>query len=262
MRLGRRDGTFPAGGVTPGNQGRFDGFDVLSEVRRWDLATAGVVLARISPDRELRFFTKDEEPTARALFDLLLGQHEEPKVPVTEMVDVRLQAGETDGWRYEDMPEDGDAWHQSLRALDEEAQRRFDHRFHELDVDDQGGLVQEVQDANEWNGFNAKHLWSLWTRYACAAFYSHPWAWNEIGFGGPAYPRGYKNMGVDAREEWETQERDARDPVPWASKVEQAMKEHAARVSQQAADGSDDETLIGSPSTLIGSEGNGSGKDR
>ncbi|HET6917740.1 MAG TPA: gluconate 2-dehydrogenase subunit 3 family protein [Acidimicrobiales bacterium] len=262
MRLGRRDGTFPAGGVTPGNQGRFDGFDVLSEVRRWDLATAGVVLARISPDRELRFFTKDEEPTARALFDLLLGQHDEPKVPVTEMVDVRLKAGETDGWRYEDMPEDGDAWHQSLGALDKESLERFGRRFHELDVDDQGGLVQEVQDAKEWNEFNAKHLWSLWTRYACAAFYSHPWAWNEIGFGGPAYPRGYKNIGVEAREEWETQERDAMDPVPWASKVERAKKEHAARVSESTPGGSGDETLIGSSGTIIGSDGNGSGKDR
>ena len=27
------------------------------------------------------------------------------------------------------------------------------------------------------------------------AFYSHPWAWNEIGFGGPAYPRGYMRLG-------------------------------------------------------------------
>ena len=48
-----------------------------------------------------------------------------------------------------------------------------------------------------------KHVWSLWTRYACTAFYSHPWAWNEIGFAGPAYPRGYKNTGIDARERFE-----------------------------------------------------------
>ncbi len=27
------------------------------------------------------------------------------------------------------------------------------------------------------------------------AFYSHPWAWNEIGFGGPAYPQGYMRLG-------------------------------------------------------------------
>ena len=33
-------------------------------------------------------------------------------------------------------------------------------------------------------------------RSMLAAFYSHPWAWNEIGFGGPAYPRGYARLGV------------------------------------------------------------------
>jgi hypothetical protein len=57
-------------------------------------------------------------------------------------------------------------------------------------------------------------VWSLWTRYACTAFYSHPAAWNEIGFAGPAYPRGYKNTGVDRREPFEV--RDAQpgdDPV-------------------------------------------------
>ena len=51
-------------------------------------------------------------------------------------------------------------------------------------------------------------------RYACTAFYSHPWAWNEIGFGGPAYPRGYKNIGLDRREPWEGPEVGAHDPKP------------------------------------------------
>ncbi|MDM4723605.1 hypothetical protein QTQ03_30055 [Micromonospora sp. WMMA1363] len=44
---------------------------------------------------------------------------------------------------------------------------------------------------------------SLWTRYACTAFYAHPDAWSEMGFPGPAYPRGYKNTGVDRREPFE-----------------------------------------------------------
>ena len=92
------------------------------------------------------------------------------------------------------------------------------NRFHRLTLEQQGQLVQAVQDADEWHGFNAEHLWSLWTRYACTAFYSHPWAWNEMGFGGPAYPRGYKNMGIDRREEWERPEIDAEDPVPWAER--------------------------------------------
>ena len=62
-------------------------------------------------------------------------------------------------------------------------------------------------DGASWHGWSAAHVWSLWTRYACTAFYSHPWAWNEIGFPGPAYPRGYLNPGVDARERWEVADR-------------------------------------------------------
>ena len=62
-------------------------------------------------------------------------------------------------------------------------------------------LSQAVQDLGDATGTGCprRRVWSLWTRYACTAFYSHPWAWNEIGFPGPAYPRGYKNLGVDAR---------------------------------------------------------------
>ncbi len=66
-------------------------------------------------------------------------------------------------------------------------------------------LIEQVPNAipGSWHDLPAKHVWSLWTRYAATAFYSHPWAWNEIGFPGPAYPRGYKNLGVGNREPFE-----------------------------------------------------------
>jgi hypothetical protein len=47
-----------------------------------------------------------------------------------------------------------------------------------------------------------------------SAFYSHPWACYEIGFGGPAYPRGYMRLGgVGPREPFETTGATAEDPV-------------------------------------------------
>jgi len=52
------------------------------------------------------------------------------------------------------------------------------------------------------------------TRYACTAFYAHPSAWAEIGFPGPAYPRGYKNAGVGKLEPFEVGDaQPAEDPV-------------------------------------------------
>jgi hypothetical protein len=218
--------------VTPGNQGRFPGFDVLAEVDRWDDVTAGAVLARLDPSPDLSFFTPSEQAAASALFDLLLAQRDEPKVPVLAMVDRRLALDETDGWFYEDMPEDAEAWRMTLAWLDEDAVELSGRKFHELADNDKGRLVQGIQDAEKWHGLPAKHVWSLWTRYACAAFYSHPWAWNEIGFGGPAYPRGYKALGVDQLEGWEVAEHVARDPVPWSDRVEMARRTHEAHVGQ------------------------------
>ena len=36
-----------------------------------------------------------------------------------------------------------------------------------------------------------------------AEYYSHPTAWSEIGFGGPANPRGYVRLYKDRRDPWE-----------------------------------------------------------
>ena len=51
-------------------------------------------------------------------------------------------------------------------------------------------------------------------RMILAAFYSHPWAWNEIGFGGPAYPRGFMRLGpTSTREPFERRGATDEDPV-------------------------------------------------
>lgn len=198
---------------------RFPGFDVLNQARYWDQVTAEVVLARIGPAPVTKFFTPPEESCARALLDLLTGQDDpddELAVPVLEMIDARLERGETDGWRYADLPEDGQAWRDTLAYLDADAGRRCGTSFADAPRADQIALVQAVQDlkSGDWHGLPAAHVWSLWTRYACTAFYAHPKAWAEIGFPGPAYPRGYKNAGVGKLEPFEVNDaRPAEDPV-------------------------------------------------
>ena len=216
-------------GVTPGGQGRFDGFDVLAQLSTWDEVTAGVVLRRLGPPQALRFFTPAEEAVAGALLDHLLDQWDEPKVPVLAMIDERLTEGSTDGWHYADMPTDGEAWRQTLAFLDSDAVDRHGRGFAYLSRDEQAEGIQEVQDCRgDWRGLPATHVWSLWTRYACTAFYAHPWAWNEIGFGGPAYPRGYKTIALGGLEPWEAREARPRDPEAWAAWVERARRDHGA----------------------------------
>jgi hypothetical protein len=156
----------------------------------------------MGPPAEPRFFTDIEQVTATALFNQLFFQTAEPYIPVMNMVDGRLADRETDGWHYDTLPPDNQAWRDTLAALDEDSQDRHGHRFAECEWERQRELLQAIQDlgADAWHGMMAAAVWSLWTRYGCTAFYSHPLAWNEIGFDGPAYPRGYKNLGVDRLE--------------------------------------------------------------
>jgi len=199
-----------------GPRARFPGLDVLGQARHWDRVTADLVTARLSPPSELAFFTGAEAACAGVLLNLLTGQQDDQEIPILHMVDARLAAGETDGWRYCDMPEDGQAWRDTLAYLDEDAAGRCGTTFADAPEADQLKLIQAVQDlaSGDWHGLNAAHVWSLWTRYTCTALYAHPLAWDEIGFSGPAYPRGYKNIGVDKLEPFEV--RDARpsgDPI-------------------------------------------------
>jgi hypothetical protein len=213
-------------GTTPGDRGRFDGFDVLAEADHWDHVTRAAVESRIRPSAAA-FFDADEAATARALLDRLLAQDDEPKIPLLELIEPRLAAGETDGYRYVDMPDDPDAWKRSLRALDADACAAHGRRFPFLAPQPQKELLESVRTRKgDWHGMPAARVFGLWLRYATTAFYSHPWAWNEIGFAGPAYPRGFKTLAIDRLEPFERRERDARDPIPWMRKVDAAQSEH------------------------------------
>ena len=222
--------------VTPQGRGRYPGFDVLDNVDAWDDVTAGAVLARLALPGGLTFFTPHEVGIAAPMLDLLLGQDADPRVPVLALIDQRLAVGETDGWHYDNLPEDSRAWRETLAALNDDAVRGHDGRgYAELETGQQAMLLQAVQDAGggTWHGWSAKRVWSLWTRYACTAFYSHPWAWNEIGFPGPAYPRGYLNPGIDARERWEMADDANRDPVPFAARVQRAQHAHHSLIDTE-----------------------------
>jgi hypothetical protein len=186
-------------GTTPQMVGRYPDFDVLAVQDTWDEATRKVVLARLELPGPMRFFSAEEEPTLRAFCDVTTAQDGEPRVPVAEAVDAKLADGRLDGFQYADMPDDRDTWRLVLAGLDESALDRHQRRFAECSAEQQHGIVSGLADASlsggSWDRLNVSRAWSVCMRAVLAGFYSHPWAWNEIGFGGPAYPRGFMRTG-------------------------------------------------------------------
>lgn len=198
--------------------GRYPDFDVLESSRMWDEATRKVVLARVEPPGPLRFFTDGEEPTLRALCDTCTAQDAEPRVPVAESVDTKLADGHLDGFQYADMPDDRQTWRLVLRGLDEVARDRGAASFADCGEHAREAIVGDFASGRlqggAWAELNVGRAWSVCMRAILSGFYSHPWAWNEIGFGGPAYPRGFMRRGATGvREPFESPGATAEDPV-------------------------------------------------
>ena len=189
-------------GVTPQMIGRYPDFDVLENAHNWDEVTREVVLRRLEPYGPLRFFAPTEEPTLRAFCDTVTAQDREPRVPVAEMVDAKFADGRLDGYRYADMPVDGETWHLVLAGLDESAQEREGSPFSTLAPRQREAVIERFAAGElaggSWESLNVSRAWSVCMRAILSEFYSHPWAWNEIGFGGPAYPRGFMRLGQGA----------------------------------------------------------------
>ena len=190
-------------GTTPQLHGRYPDYDVLDAVRHWDEVTRKVVVDRVENVPPIRFFTDREAQTMSAFFDVLLAQDAEPRIPVVNYVDEKLHRGEGDGYQYFDLPDDTETFRIVARGLD---------GISELHEEERNDLVRRFSEGElhgePWTRVNVSRAWSIVTRYALEAFYAHPWAWNEIGFGGPAYPRGYARFGSPHleggdREAWE-----------------------------------------------------------
>jgi hypothetical protein len=195
---------------------RYPGYDVLRkhDSPSWNDQTRAVIDERLAIDPNTRrFFTEDEWPTMRAVCDRIVPQTvARPRpVPLAAMVDQKLQASASEGYRYAELPPMQEAWRGGLAALDAEAKLRHGCRFHELGARDQDALLSAVQagdvSAQLWRGLPPTSFFTKRVLHdIVGAYYAHPTAWNEIGFGGPASPRGYVRMNFDRRDPWEASE--------------------------------------------------------
>jgi hypothetical protein len=193
---------------------RYPGYDVLAKrnTPSWNAQTRRVVDARLVVPREPRFFNESEWQTLGAVCDRVIPQPKDrPPVPLPAYVDSKLLANRGDGFRNARLPPQREAWRRGLAALDQDARRIGGARFHELDAAQQDALLRRMEQGElsgpAWGDMPSKLFFSQRViPDITSSYYAHPTAWSEIGYGGPASPRGYVRMGFDRRDPWEAVE--------------------------------------------------------
>lgn len=190
---------------------------MLAKAHQWDHVTRDLVLARVHDVPPLRFFSEREARVAQALADVVVPQDDRPpelRVPLVPPLDERLHRGKGPGWRLDGLPPDRELWRAVARGLDEEARAAGGEGFAELApearADLWGAFVEGRRVPEAWRAWPREGLVQLVLETFAAAYYAHPYAWSEIGFGGPMFPGVYPRTLLDNEGEAQEVEEPAR----------------------------------------------------
>jgi hypothetical protein len=197
---------------------RYPTYDVLDKWSSvsFDNVTRGVLRQRLHALPERRFFTPDEWALMEAIAAHLAPPPERGGViPIVPWIDADLEQNRGEGYRHPDMPPLREAWRKGLAGFAAEARARYGRSFVALDPGEQAAQLRRVQagevDAAHWDGVDAGRFFTdMLLKAVVGVYYAHPAAWSEMGFGGPASPRGYVRIGLDERDPWEAREAEAR----------------------------------------------------
>jgi hypothetical protein len=189
----------------------YPGYDVLArwESASYDDVTRRVLRERMKPPAPPRYLAQPLYAVLEAACSRVVPQPDRSEpVPIAPWIDRQLRDGGGEGYRAPGAPPQRKAWETGLAGLDREARRRHCRGFAVLDGPAQDGVLRSLQDGTAdgaaFPGLDARRfLIEMLAKTAAAIYYGHPAAWSEIGFGGPASPRGYVRIGLDERDPWE-----------------------------------------------------------
>ena len=202
-----------------------DGFDGLLRSPLVSAATRRALTERLQtpPPPWPEQFSEAERATLVAVCARLLPP-DSPLSPdsAARQLAVRLVSGPGDGWRYDALPPDLEACLRGLRGLDEAAmhEEAGSTRFSTLPTGRQETVLQAVSqgkaDGETWRTLDGKRFFEELLAALTELYASQPAVQEAMGYTGFADAAGWKRIGLDERETWETPAPEAirRSPLP------------------------------------------------
>ena len=143
-----------------------------------------------------RFFDAGEFEILTAVCETLAPSAAVPRWFAAGEIDQRLADDSGNGWRYDEMPSDGESCKIALHLLNESARKNYQKDFAALELENRKEILKRgAADSTKLTNqteFNLK----LFLEELCAEFaeifYSHPLAFVEIGYIGFADAKGWQ----------------------------------------------------------------------
>ncbi|MDQ1914019.1 gluconate 2-dehydrogenase subunit 3 family protein [Paenibacillus sp. GD4] len=186
-------------------------FDVLDQEEHWDPHTREIVKERLETDSfySYRFFNPQEAETLIQLCSILLDDRRDAVMAyMVYHFDKSLHAGIGESERKAGVPKQSILLREGLAQFDQACRERYGGAFTALEDEAQNQAVSrfmqgDISSNPGPHGVSMEDFRDKLFAEAVAAYYSHPFIWSEIGYAGPAYPRGYVRSEMGLTDPWE-----------------------------------------------------------
>ncbi len=193
---------------------RYPSYDVLKEKEYWDEHTREIVLKRLGPFPDNKFLKKNEAEMIFIIAEhIVYDNRKEILDYVVHHLDNVLSSPIGEAQRKVEAPEQKNLVRKGLKAIEKLAKKQYGAPFTEIETQQQLSLLTglhlgKAASLEDWQVIPQKELFKKLATEIVTAYYSHPVVWSEIGYGGPAYPRGYVRVEKGLTDPWEAK-RDA-----------------------------------------------------
>jgi hypothetical protein len=188
---------------------RYPSYNVMNEQQEWDDHTRKILNSRLQTSGDHTYLTVVEAEMLRAWCSLLMDD-DRPEIIqfVLDHIDQSLTSGE-ESQRKPGIPPAQVLVRQGLKALETACESIHTELFFHLKEEQKKQVMEEISQGEAvphqvWRDVPQQVFFQKLLTLSIEAYYSHPEIWSEIGFGGPAYPRGYVRM--DQLDPWEAKE--------------------------------------------------------
>ncbi|ASS74284.1 hypothetical protein CIG75_04310 [Tumebacillus algifaecis] len=188
-------------------------YQVMQEQEQWDDHTREIVQKRFEVVGTLHNLTGAEAEQIRAIANLLVDDGRKELLDfIVKHLDTKLSSDVGESQRQAGVPPFQELVKKGLAALDKLAQAEHGDLFATLRPEQQIALLVGLENetlalpAQEGQPIPAKAFFQNMLSETVSAYYSHPTIWSEIGYGGPAYPRGYVRSERGLTDPWEARQ--------------------------------------------------------
>lgn len=190
-------------------QTHYPDYHVMDAVEAWDDHTREIIKKRLEPAQNPAKLSFGEARLVSAAAAVLIDDDRPELLDfIIGHLDQVLEHPVGESQREIGTPPHTVLIRQGLAAMDATAQKEYRTGFVGLNRIQRQTLLGRIErtefpGTGPWQGIPQTKFFNALLSLVVEAYYSHPLIWSEIGYGGPAYPRGYVRTELNLTDPWE-----------------------------------------------------------